>query len=266
MLVVALQGGLCNRLRVLLSALHTLHTAPVAGGLRLCWQVSDECGARFEDIFEPLDEARMRIGPCPYWLRPVCRQNLHVPALLRAVRFDAQYTNFHPSENDLRELLGRFRRIYVSTCYPLLDYPPALGSALHLRPALEERVERLVRQFDRHTAGLHIRRTDHRPSIARSTDEAFSAAIDRILRHEPRTRFFLATDSPETKERFTARYGDRILTAPAPLERDSRRGIEAAAVDLFALARTARLYGSWYPSFTDMAAEIGGIEKHVITQ
>lgn len=267
MLVVAPQGGLCNRLRVLLSALHALRAVPGCGGVRVCWRAERECGARFEDLFEPPAEGRMHIGGCPYWLRPVCRKNLHLPALLRTPRFGfAQRTNFHASREDIGHLLARHRRLYVSTCYPLLDYPPAIAAELRLTPALEARVEELARQFDAHTVGLHIRRTDHRQSIARSTDAAFDKAIRQTLARDPLTRFYLATDSRETKRRLTGRYGDRILTADAPLGRDSRAGVEAAAVDLFALARTARIYGSWYSSFTDMAAEIGGLEKHVITQ
>lgn len=266
MLVVAPQGGLCNRLRVMLSALHTVRSTPEPVPLRICWRNTGECGARFESIFEPLVHPQIHIGNCPYWLRPVSRHNLHIPALLRTPYFDCQRKNFHPSQENIFDLLRRHRNIYISTCYPLTGYPAAICSELRLRTDLQSRVESLSRQFDNHTIGLHIRRTDHSESKRRSTDQAFFQAIDETISREPSVRFFLATDCAETKNRMLQRYGDRIFVHDAPLSRTSRAGIQAAAVDLFTLARTSRLYGSWYSSFTDMAAEIGGIEKQVITQ
>ena len=273
MLVVTPQGGLCNRLRVVLSALHVLRSAPAAAPLRICWRRAEECGARFEDLFEPLDTAQIHIGECPFYLRPVTRYNLHLPALLRLTRFDCQRKNFHASREDIFQLLCRRKqstskrnRLYISTCYPLTDYPADISTALRLRPALQARVDRLADRFDSRTIGLHIRRTDHRESIRCSTDEAFFRAIDETVARTPEANFFLATDCADTKHRLLQRYGRRIFTHDAPLSRANREGVEAATVDLFTLARTSRLYGSWYSSFTDMAAEIGGIEKHIITQ
>ncbi|MCH5181522.1 MAG: hypothetical protein J1F06_02730 [Prevotellaceae bacterium] len=266
MLIIVPQGGLCNRLRVVLSALHVLRSAPTAAPLRICWRRADECGARFEDLFEPFSESQIHISGCPFHLRPVTRRNLHLPALWRTIDFDYQQKNFHASCENIFELLNKWRRLYISTCYPLTDYPVNICTALRLRPALQERVDRLADRFDSHTIGLHIRRTDHRESIRRSTDKAFFRAIDETIARTPETNFFLATDCADTKHRLLQCYGRRIFTHDAPLSRDNREGVEAAAVDLFTLARTSRLYGSWYSSFTDMAAEIGSIEKNVITR
>ena len=42
--------------------------------------------------------------------------------------------------------------------------------------------------------------------------------------------------------------------------------MQEAAIQLWSLARTRRLLGSYWSSFSDMAAEIGGIPLHIVQQ
>jgi hypothetical protein len=105
----------------------------------------------------------------------------------------------------------------------------------------------------------------------RSTDAAFMARLDRIVRSRPASSFFLATDSETTQEFFRDRYGDRIL---ADLEKrfvpsvynERKDNQRDAAVDLFALARTRLILGSHYSTFSQSAALLGGVRLRVVVE
>jgi hypothetical protein len=140
-------------------------------------------------------------------------------------------------------------------------------------PSIRARVESLAATFGSHTVGVHIRRGDawNHPDAAqasmyrRSSDAAFFAQMDAELAAEPRTRFFLATDSAVTEERFREQYREAVTVNPdkrfvpsvAKQPKDNQRD---AVIDMFALARTRKILGNAYSSFSKMAADIGGIE------
>lgn len=108
--------------------------------------------------------------------------------------------------------------------------------------------------FADRTVGLHIRRTDNRVSIAESPLALFTQKIDDELSLYPDTLFYLATDSEVVKAELRSRYGARIFTSPARADRDSTSGMKEAVVELYTLARTQHFYGSYYSSFSDLAA------------
>ena len=82
-LTVVPQGGLCNRLRVALSALSAFPDCEVE------WGRDKACYAYFDELFQPLKGVvRLR-----WWNVPQTRRNLHIPALLRRWIYDAQLVN-----------------------------------------------------------------------------------------------------------------------------------------------------------------------------
>jgi hypothetical protein len=137
-------------------------------------------------------------------------------------------------------------------------------------PSIRAKVESLAASFSPHTVGVHIRRGDHlagprRSGLRRSSDAAFFARMDAEQAEEPHTNFFLATDCTETEERFRERYREavivnrdkRFVPSVRGQPKDNQRD---AVIDMFALARTRKILGSNYSSFSKMAADIGGIE------
>ena len=137
-------------------------------------------------------------------------------------------------------------------------------------PSIRAKVESLAAAFGPHTVGVHIRRGDawnspRASGFRRSSDAAFFARMDAELAAEPRTNFFLATDSPATEERFREQYREAVMVnrdkrfVPSVPKRpkDNQRD---AVIDMFALARTRKILGNNASSFSRMAADIGGIE------
>ena len=165
-----------------------------------------------------------------------------------------------------RRLLPRFER----------DYAAELRRWRPIDP-IQTQVDELASKFDDHTVGVHIRRGDaatHPRTVnqyGRSSDAAFMAAMDRIRKRRPETSFFLATDCPETEQRFLERYGEAILSNPAKRFVPSIYGAPKenqydAVVDLFTLARSQRLLGSYYSTFSTTAATLGGIRLQVVVE
>lgn len=273
------QGGLCNRLRAVLSAVSLIEEQHVVARLRVGWSADAECAARFDQLFEPLGSPHVTIAPRRWTDRPVTRRNLHWPALVRSLFYTAQYRNRPPTIEALSDLLPQKAateatvpaasaagevRLYVSTGHAFCDYSPAYVRRLRPLPHLQERIDALSAAFDDHTVGIHIRRTDHTTCIAESPDALFLDAMQQVVDAAPATRFYLATDDADLKRRLTERFPGRVAVQECSGTRADLRGMEEAVVDLWTLARTSRLLGSFWSSFTDTAAEIGGIPLEII--
>lgn len=264
-LVIVPQGGLCNRLRAILSALSLIERDFVDTHLVVGWESNAECAARFDQLFEPLESPHVTIGPRHWTDRPVTRANLHWPALVRCLVYTRQFRNTPPPPDLLRRLCAEGPvKIYTSTGHAFCDYSPDYVRRLRPLPHLQQRIDALSTGFDAHTIGLHIRRTDHTTSIAESPDDLFVEAMRRAIDADPEARFFLATDDPDLKARLTDRFAGRVITQQCSGTRSDLRGMEEAVVDLWTLARTARIIGSYWSSYTDTAAEIGGIPLTII--
>lgn len=264
MLTITPQCGLCNRLRVVLSALHLSKTE----GCAVCvdWGNSAECRAWFEQLFVPIDTGRFRVVHRRWWTRPVTRANLHWPWLVRLLMgYTCQRKQYKPATPDeLPALLRRHRRVYVSTPYALGHYTPDCLARLQPCPDIQQRIDRLCARFTRHTVGVHIRRTDNVQSLAESPVEAFRHAMDAEISRNFRVTFYLATDDDALKRQLMQEYPDRIITQRTAVRRDTLEGMTDAVVDLWCLAATRKLLGSYWSSFTDTAAELGGIPLEVV--
>lgn len=260
------QGGLCNRLRAVLSAVSLIEEQHIVARLRVGWSADAECAARFDQLFEPLGSPHVSIAPRRWTDRPVTRRNLHWPALVRSLFYSAQYRNRPPAIEatvPAASAAGEVR-LYVSTGHAFCDYSPAYVRRLHPLPHLQQRIDALSVGFDAHTVGIHIRRTDHTTCIAESPDALFVDAMQQAVDADPATRFYLATDDADLKRRLMEHFTGRVTVQDCCGTRADLRGMEEAVVDLWTLARTSRLLGSFWSSFTDTAAEIGGIPLEII--
>lgn len=266
LLTLVPQGGLCNRLRAVLSAVSLVEEQRIEGLIRVGWSADAECAARFDQLFEPYPATCLTIAPRRWTDRPVTRRNLHWPALVRSLFYTAQYRNRPPTIEAIVTAASTAgaARLYVSTGHAFCDYSPDYVRRLRPLPHLQQRIDSLSAGFDDHTIGIHIRRTDHMTAIAESPDDLFVDAISSAIAHDDDARFFLATDDADLKRRLMERFPQRITAQDCRGSRADLSGMEEAVVDLWTLARCSRIIGSYWSSYTDTAAEIGGIPLTII--
>lgn len=105
--------------------------------------------------------------------------------------------------------------------------------------------------------GVHIRRTDHTKCIEHSPLEFF---IDTMNKEAVSTKFYLATDCFETKNKLKEMFKERIYTSDIILKRTSKEGIKGALQDFVSLSKCSKIIGTKYSSFSEMASLYGGNE------
>lgn len=264
MLTLVPQGGLCNRLRAIFSLLSLVEEGQIDTDVHVGWHDNSECAARFDLLFQPLEAPRMQIKPRRWYDRPITRFNLHWPELLRSFMYFAQYSNVPPAVQDLQNHIATGRSVYVSTGQAFCEYNPEYVRRLKLQPHLQQRVNILSQHFDDHTIGVHIRRTDHVKSIAESPDSLFEQAMRQALEDDPKANFYIACDDPKLCTHFASLFPGRATIQTCRGTRSDLRGMEEAVVDLWTLARCSRIMGSYWSSYSDTAAEIGGIPLTII--
>jgi hypothetical protein len=282
-LIVQPRAGLANRMRVITSFQTLARWSERA--FEVCWAPSngwsnEDLNMLFENGFPrvPLDE-----------FKKYCRNGLDLHKAVRIVGLDNERTW------EWREGSG-MHQVFDLEAFPVVTYAgylrcdhlvdPATRARLFphfesaFRASIKEwrpvssiraKVESLATAFGPDAVGVHIRRGDHlsgaaRSGLRRSSDAAFFATMDAELAAEPSTKFYLATDCAATEERFRERYREAVIVnrdkrfVPS-VRGESKDNQRDAVIDMFALARTRRILGSDYSSFSRMAADIGGIEN-----
>ena len=146
---------------------------------------------------------------------------------------------------------------YIETCYHF--YKKANYRWFRPNPELAAAVDAVQKRIGGPYIGVHIRRTDNIKSCVYSPLHLFEKAIREEMEKNGNARFFLATDDKSAKTRLTAMFGPVIFTRNDIAERYAKGGLADAVVDFILLSRASKLYGSYWSSFSDVAAEISGI-------
>ncbi len=123
------------------------------------------------------------------------------------------------------------RDIYINTCNDF--YYQKEGMAL-FKPInkIQILIEKYTQRFSSKTIGVHIRRTDNTESIQNSPLELYIHQMNVDLSLDK--------------------------------EVDLKAGMIGAMIDLYCLAKCSKIYGSYWSSFSEVAARIGDIPLKVI--
>lgn len=268
-------GGLANRMRALASGLS------LAGELNcdyeIVWFRNWELNARIEDIFEVPPEITARtIYPSVLrynLLYSVPRkQNLYISGLSSRSSFGL---TLRDSEVPLRELalndkydeikslvkgtLNNGKNTLLQAGIPFYPYDAEFYRNLFMPvKEIRKRVDRIMSRLGKESIGIHIRRSDNKESIRYSPDSLFIEEMNATIKLNPEVQFYLATDDEPTKIKFRELYGSKIIFSDSKADRATTAGIVDAATEMFALSQTSRIIGSFYSSFSEAAATLGG--------
>lgn len=267
-------GGLCNRLRAIAAGMRISEVTD--RDLCVVWNVNDDLAARFYDLFQPLPDGIKLLTPSTFdyrlkWEIPR-KKNVYISWLYQKVRFKASFSDAFglPDYHDRAdEFLKSMRTIYgdvlITTGGEICGFDAEVVRCI-FRPnaRVEELLDSKIRNFDGDTIGVHIRRTDNKQSIMCSPDSLFLSIMEKRIEENDQTKFFVASDDPKVLHALVRRFGARIMCGDMQVSRKNLSGMLQATADLWALSRTKEIIGSYYSSYSEMAALIGGIPITIV--
>ena len=226
--------------------------------LVVLWYLCPELNCTFEDLFLPVTKPDIKIinihslrAPQKLFYQLTAGQRFGNDDIVNNKTLGVLNEDFYHSLK---------KRVYIFTWehfYPSHDYSLYVPT-----PILQKRIDSFTEDFAPRCVGVHIRRTDNTVSMGKSTTEQFIAEMRKELAAYPQTRFFLATDDQAEEELLRREFPGKILSnRNRTIDRNSVEGMHDALLDLYCLAATDKLIGSYWGSFTDIAADMRGIEK-----
>lgn len=266
-------GGLANRMRAMASAV-TL-AGKTGNELSVVWFEDWALNAPFFRLFNPVEEAVCRLRDASrldYALldRPRSR-NLHFPRVYQTLRFrsclyERSITPLCKKNFDFGAWARQGGDVYMASYTAFQKYDYAWISRLFVPvDEIAKEVESRCLEFPEEVIGVHIRRTDNLASIQQSPIELFYQKLDKDISENNRVGIYLATDSEEVKRGMKERYGNRIHSSDKQASRSSLEGIRDGIADMYTLARTRKIYGSFQSSFSEMASQIGGAPLEILS-
>lgn len=266
-------GGLANRMKAIDAAYHLAKTCQ--SQLRVIWFKDQGLNCRFEQLFQyPTDSIINIREACSSDLlledRPR-KKNFFIPWLPEHLKYDAciyerQATQLFYNHFDYAAW-AKNRRVYLASCVYFHPQPmEKLFKLFQPIDSLQQEIAKRCADFNEHTIGIHIRRTDNIASITQSPTELFIKQMEEIVEHQSDTTFYLATDSEEEKQKLKQVFGERISMSGHAAERNSLQGMQDALVELYTLSRTSRIIGSMQSSYSETAAQIGRIQCEFINK
>ena len=264
-------SGLANRLRVIVSALS--FAEKVNQDLIIYWEKDSGLNCDFFELFnanKKLDvrnpDIKTRIldrmknkGLLKLLFNKLCKIDFSL--------FDNDFRKFVWNESadqiDMSLISKNVRNYYIKACN---EFSFDASYLQYLKPVqnVQILINQEIEQFPDKIIGVHIRRTDNDISIEESPVHLFVERMKKDLTDDPDIHYFLATDDPSVEEKLLGLFPLRILRLKKDYARDTKEGIIGAMVDLYCLAATTKIYGSYWSSFSSLAARIGNVPLLVI--
>lgn len=253
-------GGLCNRLRAIATGMAVAQRY----GCRatIYWNNCLGLKADYRQLFKPIPIQGVRLVENKQWLYNV---NGNKDYLMRwpllKVLFEQTIFNFSIYRDG--EVYDKLKKSYARSlllisCYPMCKEYTIQGIFIP-QDDIQERIDEVTRQFAEHTIGIHIRRTDNIVSSQSSPLENFIHLMSQEIELDAETKFYVASDDDGVKNELKAKYPGKVITLMEDTDRNSLEGMKFAVVDLFCLSKTHKIIGSVGSSYSQVAAEIGGI-------
>jgi len=291
-------GGLCNRIRVIDSLLAIANQNQKK--LVVIWERSPTLNCSYLDLFQPTEKFELiETRPKRGWAFPLFPSRQPTGFLKRLLHGQTQkkyqietevffdqlaskidslrpvspekYPDIHAFDKcsydlfvDLRATLKEDSNCFLTTCWRV-EGDPCYGDLFQPADKIAAKIDEITSRFGGSTIGVHIRGTDAETTKKYSSVEAFKDAMNAAIEHDPETDFFLATDEPAIKTDLIKTYGDRLHFFDQPdYSRNSPENIENALVDLLCLASTKQVFGSYFSTFSQLAAQWNGVEENTI--
>lgn len=268
-------GGLGNRIRSLDAAIRLVASCDAA--IRIFWFRDWQCPCSFQELFSfarfseeetpfPRDFQCIEAAGWRYfgYDRPR-KENLFLSLAFQLALFDHRiYENEVPRlmsrSFDFADWLRQGEELYLASYDAFMgEFPGRMLPWFMPSAQVEAEIAPLAAEFSGRMIGLHIRRTDNLRSIDVSPTSLFIRRIEQLLEEEPATRFFLATDSMVERDLLLSAFGFERFVVPAYTPgRKTVADIRRALAEMYLLSRCDFVIGSFWSSFSKVAASLGG--------
>lgn len=265
-MIVRCSSGLCNKLRVLLSAYRASQI--LERELEFIWVKNIACGAGFYDLFENNEFHILDDQPRDNFGEIFLGHNRNRGDKI----FDILEIDFSNT------IVSSFMWLFLPDKYfkhsEYLDESKKIFNQLKPIKYIQDEVNNFLKNnFNTKILGVHIRRGDFIKETWNSTSETWDATIltneiNNFLKRNPQGKIFVATDdgakTPRGEvtvkenilERLVSFYGkERILYYKVrDLNRDSKESIQDALITLLVLRKTDEFIGTKCSTFSDMVS------------
>ena len=256
-------GGLCNRIRCLISSMRLAEK--LSKPLILFWPVNPGCACQFSDLFEneldEIDEQKM------HSIRSDGDHYIVEPSRLATLPKDKIPYNFGASwhrEFPFDHIDCEYDRTPLRARCNILPYIHSLIP----KKFITEKVKQFSDTFVTKTLGVSLRtwtdairyRYDRREHLF--DFDKICSTIDNI---RPET-IFVASDSEEAFMKIKEKYKDKILYVSKRTfwgDRGSKEGIEDCFVDQLLLSKCNILIGGYLSTYVEMAWWFGDCKAKV---
>ena len=264
-------SGLANRLRVVVSALS--FAEKVNQDLIIYWEKDSGLNCDFYELYSANKKLDVRRPDIKARILDRMKNKGVLKLLFNKLYkidfslFDNDFRKFvwngNANQIDMSLISKNARNYYIKACNEF-SFDPAYLQYLTPVTNVQNLINQEVQYFPDKIIGVHIRRTDNDKSVEESPIYLFVERMKKDLLADPDIHYFLATDDPSVEEELLKLFPSRILRSKKDFTRDTKQGIIGAMVDLYCLAATKKIYGSYWSSFSSLAAHIGNIPLLVI--
>lgn len=269
MIIIDARAGLCNRMRVISSAIKI--QKEYNHKVIVLWRRYPKLNCYFSTVFKPIGNLKIieydslnelnikKIFP-----------NIYIRIAIILFRFlpKIRYINENESKSIIENqsyhrILKDNKFLYIETTQNILN---SEDFSMFIPVT---RLNNLIKEFKNkliNAIGVHIRRTDNIWAIENSPISSFIKMIDMEISKDNNVMFYLSTDDLIIEKDIINKYPTRIIiNHKSEVKRDTITGIEEAIIDLYNLSNCKKIYGSYRSSFSDVSAYINGIPKFIVT-
>lgn len=267
-IILVAKGGLANRMRAIASGFVVAKS--IKRPLTVVWNRNEELNAPFHLIFETgdLPFRVMEIGDLRYHClyEAPRKKNLFLSGIFAKIQ-GSRILNINEeiSKELLHFNLEHFKgNLIINSGLQFADFDHKLFREIFkFSKNVSDRKARIL-NLETPRYALQIRRTDNVSSIKHSPLELFEDVIQRLINQDASIKFFLATDDQHIKQYLSGKYPRNVIYNPNKAERDTPQGIVDAAAEFIIMSECREIFGSYWSSFSEMAALYGNTQLTVI--